>query len=359
MKMQYIRKIFVTGMLCMGICLFGDSVNCSAYEKTVLSSDSQVSIWQEENAKTNVEITQTQEEIEVAIDTREVTEQYEMFLLFVINEEVFSASKTQAIAIDYSYEGEKPLYVCLEMNDAAGGKLFTDGVCTYVEKAGDKNYLCQTENGQIQLLPGESGTLYLPVAEMAENDVDFENFYGMTFSCLTEQQGQGTLCLTDIKTVSNDITEQYSDVKEAYIDGNSQIKIPYMGTYWYDYSLVGSEGAFQAAMLPEGCSFSDGRLTVTAEAEEGSIVLDAEVENGFYVKKTIQISESVDMGYALKEPQEMEKVSHALAFLSKENVIPVIRMVLFVGIALVAILFLWVKIRIRKDMKATEEEEIF
>ena len=359
MKKQHIRKLFVTGMLCMGICLFGNSVNCKADEKTVLSSESQVSTWQEENAKTNIEIMQNQDEIEVAIDTNEVTEQYEMFLLFVINEELFSASKTEAIEIDYSYEGEKPLYICLEMNDAAGGKLFTDGVCSYVEKAGEKKYLCKTENGQIQLLPGENGTLYLPIAEMKENDVDFEKFYGMTFTCLTEQMGQGTLCLTDIKTVSDDITQEYSDVKEVYIDGNSQIKIPYIGTYWYNYSLVGSDGTFQAAELPEGCTFNNGRLTVTAEAGEGSVVLDAEVENGFYVKKTIQVSEPVDMGYELKEPQEMEKVSHTLAFLTSENVIPVIRMILFVVIALAAILFVWIKIRIRKDMKATEEEEMF
>lgn len=360
MKKQRTRKIFVTGLLFAGICLFGNSVICQAEEKTVLSSDSQVSTWQEDNAKTNIEITQNQEEIEVAIDTSEVTEKYEMFLLFVISEELFSVEKTEAIAIDYSYEGSEPLYVTLEMNDAKGGKLFTEGACSYIEVVEDKNYLCQMENGQITLSPGASGTLVIPVGEMQQSDADFESFYGMTLSCLAEQMDESKLYLKEVKAVSNEVVEQYSEMKGVYIDGSSQISIPYMGTYWFDYSMVGSKGTFQAEELPTGCTLEEnGRLVLTADAKEGEVVLDAEVGNGFYVKKVIQVNEPIDMGYELKEPQEMEKVTHSLSFLSKEGVLPVLRMVLFVVNVLVIILFLWVKIKIRKDMKATEEEEMF
>lgn len=360
MKKQHIRKMFVTGLLCMGMCLFGDSVNCKAYERTVLSSDSQASTWQEDDAKTNIEIKQNQDEIEVAIDTNEVTEQYEMFLLFVINEELFSVSETEAVAIDYSYDGEQPLYISVELNDTEGGKLYTEDVCSYIETADNKNYLCQTENGLITLSPGTSGTIMIPTAEMQKSDVDFESFYGITLSCLAEQMNEGTLCLKEVKAVSNQAVQQYTEVNDAYIEGSSQITIPYMGTYWFDYSMVGCTGSLAAEKLPEGCTLEgNGRLVLTADAQEGEVVLDAEVGNGFYVKKVVQVKQPIDMGYELKEPQEMDEVSYSLSIFAKDGVIPTVRMVLFVVIALVVILFLWVKIRIRKDMRATEEEEIF
>lgn len=360
MKNQHRKKIFGAALLCMGICLFGDRVNCKAEERTVLSSNSQVSVWQEEDAQTNIEIKQEEDEIEVAIDTKQVIEQYEMFLLFVIKDELFSISKKEAVAIDYSYDGEKPLYISVEMNDADGGKIFTEGTCSYVEIVDDKNYLCQMENGQITLLPGTSGTILIPVAEMQQSDVNFAGFYGMTLSCLTEQMEKSTLHINEVKAVFDDVVEQCQDMEDTYIEGSSQIHIPNMGTYWFDYTMVGSTGVFGAKELPEGCTLEEnGRLVLTSDAKEGEILLEVETENGFYVKKAVQVEAPIEMGYEFKEPQEMEKVSYSLAFLSKEGVLSGIRIVLFGVIAVVVILFLWVNIRIRKDMKATEEEEIF
>lgn len=359
MKKHHIKKIFVAALLA-GICLIGNSIVCLAEEKTVLSVDSQVSIWQEDKAKTNVEITKNQEEIEVSLDTTKVTEKYEMFLLFFISENLFSLENAEAIAIDYSYEGSKNLYVTLELNDAKGGKLFTDDNFSYIEVVENTNYLCKSENGQLILSPGTSGTLVLPFAEMQQDNVNFESFYGMTFSFLAEQMDESEFHFKEVKAVSNDVVECYSEIKDMYIEGSSRVSMPYMGTYWYDYSVVDGAAKFSAEKLPEGCVLQEnGRLEVTSDATEGEVILNAEVGENFFIKKVIQINEPIDMGYELKEPQEMENVTYSLEFLSKEGVLSAIRMVLFVVIVLTIILFLWIKISIRKDIKATEEEEEF
>lgn len=358
MKKHRIRKMLVMGVLCMGFCLFGDRQTCQAEE--VLTSDSQVSTWQEEDAQANIEVKKDQEEVEVVIDTSEVTEQYEMFLLFVINDELFSASKTDAIVIEYSYEGDAPLYVSVEMNDTDGGKLFTEGTCSYIEVVDDKYYLCQMENGQFMLTPGESGKLLIPVAQLEESDADFSSFYGITFSCLAEQMDTCQLHLADIRTASNDRIRQHSEMADTYIEGSSQITIPYMGTSWFDYSLIGSEGTFFAEELPLGCTLAEnGCLILAEDAEEGEVVLEVEVGNGFYVKKVVEISKSMDMGYEFKTPQDMEQITYSLDILANPGIMAALRIGVLVIVAIAIVLFIWIKCKIRKDMKATEEEEMF
>lgn len=358
MKIHRIKRMVVMGVLFMGICLFGDKQICQAEE--ILTSESQISTWQEKDAQADIEIKKNQKEIEIIADTSEVTEKYELFLLVVTNEELFSASETDEIAISYHYEGDAPLHISLEMNDVDGGKLFTEGTCSYIEATDDKYYLCQMENGQFTLLPGTSGELVIPVTQLGKSDVGPERFYGITFTCLAEQMSDCCLQLKDISTTSDNRIRQYSEMADICIKGSSQITIPYMGTSWFDYFLIGSEGTFFADELPEGCVLEEnGHLILDETAQEGEVTLKAEVGNGLYVKKVIEINKPVDMGYEFKAPQDMEQVTYSLDFLANSEIITGIRVIVLLIVFITIVLFIRIKYIIRKDRKATEEEEIF
>ncbi|MGN0352657.1 MAG: hypothetical protein ACI4ES_13485 [Roseburia sp.] len=354
-KRSYYWKILI-GALILGNCLF-PTVTCRAEETEVLPVTSKSTIWQNEDAKAKVEIFQ-ENNLQIQIDAKQMEESYEQIIVDLIGEELFGLGENDVLWIDYSYTGEKPIYLQVDFNDIFGTSANTDALSFYWEQKDEKNYICEMEEQLICIYPGEQARLGIPIGKMEKDNVDLEQLYGITFELLVEKQETCELEIVSVQDMTGEEAVVLSNYQKAFLQGNENVTIPSVGSYFYEYSSNVEGITFEGIDSVKGCSIDEnGRMELTEEAEEGYLALEACTQDGIYLKKEVRLTKEVGNGYQILDQDEVKKISFSFEFLNSISAKKVCRIILVALLAGCLLCYTLIQMKISQKTRMAEEEE--
>ncbi|SFG51030.1 hypothetical protein SAMN04487761_12320 [Lachnospiraceae bacterium C7] len=367
--MKYIHEL-LKAALCVifiiGVVLVGrDNVVFAANSNVteILPVDSKISTWKDKKANFKANVTQSNN-IKVELDTSKLKKLEPLAVDVIKNNALYSVSKNDAIAIDYSYTGNKPIFLKTTLNDINNGKgEWAKTGFTYAKRVKGKTYIYKTKNDQVEIGANESGTLILLCGELMDEKIDFQQLYGATFAFVVQKEKKCDFTITKINKESGADVDLVTTFETARVDGNEKAQIPLEGEIFYNYSLqdAKTDGAveFSGDRLKKGTSVNTtGSLKVTDKAKVGKVELDVKVADNMYVTKVIELRNPKTSTFGFKTPSEISPIKYPLQGVRAKGFANFLRFVVAVVLIGTAIIGIRLYIYIKRDRKRKSEEDI-
>lgn len=270
-------------------------------------------------------------------------------------------------AIEVSVKtGNSPIYINVSLTDIDNNRLVLKNESSSLLEIGTDHEIKQTAFKSVELSDHLNGKIIIPLT-MFEDDsnnkqaFDYSKLTSWTIGLLVEGKQSSELDITNLAWKENDFVNQYASSFNSYIEGSDSVQIPEHGESIADYTIHSGENnsyEFVCDEFANGISLNkSGRITLTTDAKEQTVMLKAKDKNGVSLHKEIKLVHSwrVDKkDFSFYGPEDLEKITYAFDYVEDKH-INYIRITILAGCGLVFLSYI-IFYTIYKRKKNEEEE---
>lgn len=344
--------IFAAGLI------FSGFIPVAVYADDSIADSINSNVWQDDNTTANVSAYSVGNSITVSIDSSR-SEVYEDYAVInAVFDNTFSVKKEDAIVFEYDYSGSESIGVRPKIDDISGNAISFDNGIDYAEIKDSCEYISHSDNGLISLEPGSKGKVLILLND--DKNVNDQIYYGMDFTLVFGKNEKAKLKMSDFCTASGNNVELCRKYCGTAITGEDTVKAPYLGEYWYDYSISGNKAdmKIQPEVFEKGVSVNEaGRLSINDNVKPISIMIKSGVDKNAYIVKKVDIISADEALYKFSAPDKAGTISYPLMQLSGKNTAEICFRVLAVLAVLIFIISIIINIRVDINTDKSEKEK--
>lgn len=308
------------GLLLLAALFFTDCVQARAEEKARIQG---YSCWENQNMDVRLEPL-APSGVKAVIDGSGAKEDYGYSVV------IGTLSKEQAangLRIHLKARASAPVHITFQLQDVSGNTAkLKENALAVLQGKKTVEVLAQ---GQLTIEEDFHETLAIPFDSFeAEQDFAWDRIINFSIGITQKKGSVLTLQLKD--PVWYDVQETVLEASDrAAISGETELELPVHGEAIARYTLDNPAYRFRG-FEREGIRFdASGQLTVTTQAAEEEIVLEAENAKGMRISQKVKIvpalRNTVNYISAFPAPEEMKEISVFMERANREDVIAGIR----------------------------------